>query len=93
MQTIANVFDCPVENQDHVFRQFERRRRWGHNQVHRVYCSLKLNRRRKGKRRLPTRNPVSLQVSQAMSECWSADFMSDALWDGRRYRTFVDIRD
>jgi putative transposase len=28
-----------------------------------------------------------------MNECWSADFMSDALWDGRRYRTFNVVDD
>jgi transposase InsO family protein len=26
-------------------------------------------------------------------ECWSADFMSNALWDGRRYRTFNVVDD
>jgi hypothetical protein len=45
-----------------------------------------LNKPRKGKRRLPTRNPAPLQATQTMNECWSADFMSDALWDGRRFR-------
>jgi putative transposase len=28
-----------------------------------------------------------------MNETWSADFMSDALWDGRRYRTFNVVDD
>jgi putative transposase len=28
-----------------------------------------------------------------MNECWSADFMSDAFWDGRRYRTFNVVDD
>jgi putative transposase len=28
-----------------------------------------------------------------MNECWSADFMSDALWDGRRSRTFNGVDD
>jgi putative transposase len=65
---------------------FKRMRRlghgWNHKRVYRVYCGLKMNKRRKGKRRLPTRNPAPLAVSHAMNECWSADFMSDALWDG-----------
>jgi hypothetical protein len=34
-----------------------------------------------------------LMVPEAMNECWSADFMSDALWDGRRYRTFNVVDD
>jgi putative transposase len=66
---------------------------WNHKRVYRVYCALKLNKRRKGKRRLPTRNPAPLTVSKTMNECWSADFMSDALWDGRRFRTFNVVDD
>jgi putative transposase len=54
---------------------------------------LKLNKRRKGKRRLPTRNPTPLQVSGIFNECWSADFMSDTLWCGRRFRTFNVVDD
>jgi putative transposase len=77
-----------------LFELVRRRgRRWNHKRVYRVYCGLKLNKRRKGKRRLPTRNPAPLAVSQTMNECWSADFMSDALWDGRRYRTFNVVDD
>jgi putative transposase len=84
----------PEEGFPKLFKRLRRQgRRWGHNRVHRIYCSLKLNKRRKGKRRLPTRNPSPLAVSQMMNECWSADFMSDALWDGRRYRTFNVVDD
>jgi putative transposase len=67
--------------------------RWNHKRVYRVYCSLKLNKKRKGKRRLPTRCPAPLVVSQMMNECWSADFMSDALWGDRRFRTFNVVDD
>lgn len=76
---------------------FKRLRRlgygWNHKRVYRVYCALKLNKRRKGKRRLPNRTPAPLQASQTMNECWSADFMSDALWCGRRFRTFNVVDD
>jgi len=76
---------------------FKRLRRlghkWNHKRVYRVYCSLKLNKRRKGKKRLPTRCPAPLVVSAAMNECWSADFTSDALWGGRRFRTFNVVDD
>ncbi len=67
--------------------------RWNHKRVYRVYCSLKLNKRRKGKKRLPTRCPAPLVVSEVMNECWSADFMSDALWGDRRFRTFNVVDD
>jgi putative transposase len=39
------------------------------------------------------RSASPLVVPEAMNECWSADFMSDALWDGRRYRTFNVVDD
>jgi putative transposase len=76
---------------------FKRLRRlgygWNHKRVYRVYCELKLNKRRKGKRRLPNRTPAPLKVSEAMNECWSVDFMSDALWGGPRFRTFNVVDD
>lgn len=66
---------------------------WNHKRVYRVYCQMKLNRRRKHKRRVPTRNPLPLVVPEGFNQMWSADFMSDALWDGRRFRTFNVIDD
>lgn len=68
-------------------------RRWNHKRVHRIYCGMKLNKRRKYKRRLPSRNPKPLAVPEQANRCWSIDFMSDALIDGRRFRTFNVIDD
>jgi len=66
---------------------------WNHKRVHRIYCELNLNMRRKGKKRLPNRNPDPLSVPESINQCWSADFMSDALWCGRRFRTFNLVDD
>ncbi len=66
---------------------------WNHKRVWRVYCQLRLNRRRKGKKRLPARHPSPLAGGEQVNACWSADFMSDALWDGRRFRTFNVVDD
>lgn len=68
-------------------------RRWNHKRVHRIYSELKLNLRRKGKKRLPSRNPAPLSVPKDINQCWSADFMSDALWCGQRFRTFNLVDD
>lgn len=79
----------------HKLFKLVRRRglRWNHKRVWRVYCELKLNRRRRGNKRLPNRHPQPLAVGEAANTGWSADFMSDALWDGRRFRTFNVIDD
>ena len=57
---------------------------WNHKRVHRIYCLLKLNFRRKGKQRLPVRNPAPLATLEALNQSWSIDFMHDALTCGRR---------
>lgn len=66
---------------------------WNHKRVYRIYCKLKLNMRRKGRKRLPVREPDALVVPELINQCWSIDFMSDALWDGRKYRTFNVVDD
>lgn len=42
---------------------------------------------------MATRNPLPLAVPAPCNQMWSADFMQDALWDGRRFRTFNVIDD
>lgn len=54
---------------------------------------LKLNLRRKHKRRLPNREKVALEQPSSINKKWSMDFMSDALTDGRKFRTFNLIDD
>jgi putative transposase len=66
---------------------------WNHKRVYREYCALKLNLRRKGKKRLPSRHPEKLAVPVAANVCWSVDFMSDVLMSGQRFRTFNVLDD
>src|SRR5690606_29515337 len=71
-------------------RKLLRRRRpeWNHKRIYRVYKAMGLNRRRAVRRRLPKRERVPLYVPRTPDSVWSADFMSDALACGRRFRTF-----
>ncbi|RNM04653.1 IS3 family transposase [Dickeya undicola] len=66
---------------------------WNAKRVYRVYRVLKLNLQRKGKKRLPNRHPKPLAVPPHMNYCWSIDFMSGALCDGRRFRLFNVVDD
>ena len=66
---------------------------WNHKRIYRVYKQMKLNLRRAAKKRLPTRMRVPLYVPRLPDTVWSADFMSDALFNGRRFRTFNVVDD
>lgn len=65
----------------------------GKTRLWRIYRELKLNRPRRGKKRLPARVREPLLVPLSRNQTWSADFMSDTLWSGRRFRTFNVIDD
>jgi putative transposase len=70
---------------------FDRLRRqghgWNHKRVHRVYCALRLNLPRRTRRRLPTRLRRPLEAPRHLNGIWAMDFMSDALYGGRKFRT------
>lgn len=66
---------------------------WNHKRVHRVYCAMNLNLRRKKKRRLKRVPPKPLLQPIRPNYCWSMDFMQDSLSSGRVFRTFNIIDD
>jgi putative transposase len=66
---------------------------WNHKKVYRVYTDMKLNIRRRFRKRLPQRVKQSLYQPAGINEVWSVDFMSDTLWDGRRFRLLNIIDD
>jgi putative transposase len=66
---------------------------WNHKRVWRVYCDMKLNIRRRFKRRYKSEAPEVLLQPIRPNQAWSADFMSDALMDGRSFRTFNVLDD
>ena len=60
---------------------------WNHKKVYRVYKLLKLNKKRKGKRRLPSRVKQPLIQQSLINKTWSMDFMSDSMVGNRKFRT------
>lgn len=60
---------------------------FNHKRVYRIYCELKLNLKIKPKKCLAERTPMKLIQPLRLNQCWSLDYMSDALISGRKFRT------
>lgn len=84
----AHLKDNPGHGFGLLFDQALRPGGFGKTRSWRVYVALKLNLPRRGKRRLPDRIREPLEIPMQANHIWSADFMADALWSGRRFRTF-----
>lgn len=84
----------PTRGFDEYYNKIRREGlQWNRKRVLRVYRNMKLKLRRKHKKRITGRVKTPLEVPAALNECWSVDFMSDVLTDGRKVRVFNVIDD
>ena len=95
--------------QDRIKAVAERYKHWGvlkiyrklrkqgevanHKRVRRLYRLAGLNLPRNAKKRLPVAVRQPLPKATACNDCWSLDFTSDSLTDGRRFRTLNVLDD
>jgi len=66
---------------------------WNHKRIYRVFKRMQLNLRRAANKRLPKRVRVPVYVPRLPDMIWSADFMSDTLFNAWRFRTFNLVDD
>lgn len=88
---------CETHPREGFWKSYYRMRNDGnsvnHKRLHRVYKNLGLPLRRKVKKRLPARVKEPLTIPTQFTQSWSIDFMSDALSNGRKFRSFNVIDD
>ncbi|MEC5396104.1 IS3 family transposase, partial [Bergeyella sp. RCAD1439] len=75
------------------FRLRNQGQKVNHKRLHRIYKNAGLSLRRKSKKRKISRIKEPLDIPVAFNHSWSIDFMSDALENGRKIRTFNVIDD
>jgi putative transposase len=60
-----------------------------HKAVYRIYREEGLNLRQKSKRKRISQARIPKVDVNGVNQCWAMDFMSDALFNGRRFRAFT----
>ncbi len=72
-----------------------RREGWkvNHKRVYRLYRELRLKVHQKRRKRAAQAPREALPTAGASNDCWSMDFLSDAMTDGRALRVFAVVDD
>ncbi|HBW2290169.1 TPA: IS3 family transposase [Klebsiella pneumoniae] len=77
-----------------VYHWQSRREGWpvNHKKTHRIYCLEGLNLRKKRPRRhVSAAHRQQRPVLSGVDQCWSMDFVSDNLFNGRRFRALTVV--
>ncbi len=79
----------PTRGFDEYYKRIRREgHKWNRKRVLRIYRNMQLKLRRKHKKRIIGRVKRPLEAPRELNQCWSMDFMSDVLSDGRKLRVF-----
>jgi len=71
-----------------------RREGWeiNHKRVYRIYCEEGLNlRAKRPRRRVSAAHRVKLPAATGVNDSWSMDFVTDSLFNGRRFRSLTVV--
>lgn len=84
----------PKEGQDKFYNRIRNAGiLWNHKRIERVYKLMGLNKRKRGRKRLPARVKQPLIIPMQANDTWSMDFMHDTLMNGRKFRVLNVIDD
>lgn len=76
-----------------IYYKIRSKKKVNHKKVYRIYSKLRLKYRIKKKKKRHCIESHPLIVPKAINERWSMDFVSDSLYEGRRFRVFNLIDD
>lgn len=76
-----------------IYDVLRKKHKVNHKKVYRIYTKNSLKYRRKKSKKRYTGEKVPLLIPAKINERWSMDFISDTLYDGRRFRVFNLIDD
>jgi putative transposase len=76
-----------------IYLELRRGEKINHKKVYRIYRKMGLKYRIKHKKKRYQGVSVPIIIPQRINERWSMDFITDSLYDGRRFRVFNCIDD
>lgn len=93
-KVLALAMQRPQEGQDKIYWRIRGEGlSWNKKRVRRVYLKLRLHKRSKTRKRIPSRVKEALMSPERPNEVWSMDFMHDSLHNGRKFRVLNILDD